>query len=332
VDDRYGAPSFSSELIFERIPGAPVHHCSTLTEAPNGDLVCVWYGGSYESADDQVLFVSRRKQGERHWSEPEVLEKGEPLHPPGNALVFRAGPERLGLVWGRMDSSRPLRRGGGWGECQLMARYSNDSGLTWTETTTMEGYAGFLPRNVPITLDSGELAIPVTGHLEGKRGGFLLLTSDGGETWRHSGVMRGGSQPTVIQRDDSSLFAFLRSEPYILRTESRDGGRTWSETERTDLHCPGSGIAMRRLRNGHLVLVHNDSPNDRSPLNIVRSTDEGATWSDSRILEPNPGEYSYPCVLQTSDGAIHITYTFRRYAIKHVELNEDWLVHLERPN
>jgi predicted neuraminidase/peroxiredoxin len=333
VDDRYGVVSFSSELIFEHIPGAPVHHCSTLAEAPNGDLLCVWYGGSYESADDQVLFVSRRKQGEGDWSVPEVLVKGDPLHPPGNALVFRAGPNRLGLLWGRMDSSRPLRRGGGWGECQLMARYSDDDGHTWTPDAEMDGLYACLPRNAPLTLQTGELAVPLSGKTDEARGGFLLVTGDAGATWRRSGVMRGGSQPTVIQRDDGSLLALLRSEPMILRSESRDLGKTWTKPEKTDLRCPGSGIAMCRLANGHLILVYNDSPNsDRTPLNIVRSTDEGATWTEQRILEPNWGEYSYPCVIQTSDGKIHITYTFRRYAIKHLELNEDWLVHLLRPN
>lgn len=37
-------------------------------------------------------------------------------------------------------------------------------------------------------------------------------------------------------------------------------------------------------------------------------------------------------IIQGSAGTIHVTYTFRRYAIKHVEMNEDWLVRLERPN
>ena len=56
---------FSSELIFDKIPRAPDHHCSTLAEAPNGDLLCVWYGGSYEVADDEVLYLARRRKGPR---------------------------------------------------------------------------------------------------------------------------------------------------------------------------------------------------------------------------------------------------------------------------
>lgn len=115
-------------------------------------------------------------------------------------------------------------------------------------------------------------------------------------------------------------------------TESHDGGLTWSDPEPTQLRCPGAGIAMTRLKNGHLVLVFNDSEDRRTPLSIALSRDEGKTWETPLELESNPGEYSYPSVMQTEDGIIHIVYTFRRYTIKHVEMNEDWLIHSERPN
>ncbi len=89
---------------------------------------------------------------------------------------------------------------------------------------------------------------------------------------------------------------------------------------------------MIPLTNGHWVLVYNDTETSRTPLSITRSLDEGRTWETPLKLEANPGEYSYPSVLQTADGKIHITYTFRRYTIKHVELNEDWMEHITRPN
>ena len=89
---------------------------------------------------------------------------------------------------------------------------------------------------------------------------------------------------------------------------------------------------MTRLNNGHLLLVYNDSPDARSPLNIVRSVDDGKTWEQPLTLEYNLGEYSYPCIVQTVDDMIHITYTFRRFGIKHVSMNETWLTQFERPN
>lgn len=89
---------------------------------------------------------------------------------------------------------------------------------------------------------------------------------------------------------------------------------------------------MRRLTNGHVILVFNNQDNSRTPLHIELSTDEGHTWGEPLRLESNPGEYSYPSVLEASDGKIHIIYTFRRYSIKHLEMNESWLTNFARPD
>ena len=177
---------------------------------------------------------------------------------------------------------------------------------------------------MPITLASGNLLLPLAHS--------FARTTDGGRTWEPLGAITSGCQPTVIERSDGSLLTLLRKGPRILQTESRDGGRNWSAASETALKNPSAGIAMTRLANGHLVLVFNDSETARTPLSIARSLDEGRTWETPLALESNPGEYSYPCVIQTSDGRIHVTCTFRRYSIKHVEFNEDWLSHLQRPN
>lgn len=334
IEDPYGSIEFSSELIFESIPGYPVHHCSSITEAPNGDLLVTWYGGSYESADDQVLFLSRRKKGLRVWSKPEILVTS-PGKPPGNAILFSDKRNRVWLVWGRMDGTQPMSRGTGWDACQLFYRTSSDSGATWSaDKPFYHDTLGWLPRNLPIFLSDGTLIVPISDERNGHGVdlSFFLASKDNGETWTQSGIMRGGEQPTFIERSDGTLLAYLRAYPNIKASQSHDHGKTWSTPEPTQWKNPDSGISMRRLKNGHVLLVFNNQDNARSPLHITRSLDEGRTWSKPLELEPNPGEYSYPSVLQTSDGKIHIIYTFRRYSIKHVELNEGWLVHLERPD
>jgi predicted neuraminidase len=330
----YGAIEFSSELIFDSIPGYPVHHCSTITEAANGDLLASWYGGSYESSDDQVLFLSRRKKGARTWSKPEILVQS-PGHPPGNAVLFTDKRNRIWLVWGRMEGAQPMLRGTGWDACRLFYRTSSDNGITWTKDQPFyQDTLGWLPRNLTITLADGRLIVPISdernGH--GVDWSFFLATKDDGATWTQSGIMKGGEQPTFIERSDGTLLCYMRTRPNIKASESHDGGKTWSEPVPTQWKNPDAGISMRRLANGHVILVFNNQDNARTPLHIALSTDEARTWLDPLILETNPGEYSYPSVLQTSDGKIHIIYTFRRYSIKHVEMNEDWLVRMTRPN
>lgn len=332
IDNPYGTISFSSELIFEKIPSAVAHHCSTLAEAPNGDLLCLWYGGSYESGSDQTLFLSRRPKGERVWTEPEVLVR-DPEQPPGNAVIFVDGADRVWIVWGRMEASRPLRRGAGWGECRLLYRISTDNGFTWSNDEVMPGSFSWLPRNVPIILANGELVLPVSGGAsQAHDGAFFLITADNGKTWEQSAVIAGGSQPTVVERADGSLMTFLRGEPRIRSSESHDRGRTWTEATPTQLMNPGAGIAMTRLQSGELLLVYNNSATKRTPLSITTSSDDGETWSDPLDLETNPGVYSYPCAIQASDGKIHVTYTYRRYTIIHTEFNETWLTHFVRPH
>ena len=323
VSDPFASVAFSSELLFEKIPDVPAHHCSTIAEAGNGDLVVVWYGGSYESSDDQALFLSRRKKGSRDWSAPKSLIR-DSLRPPGNAVVFPTGKHRLCIVWARMEASRPLRRGGGWGETRLLYRISEDDGFTWSKDELFLGGVWDGLRNAPIVLTNGRILLPL--------GRSFASTKDGGRTWEHLGTVGSGGQPTLIERADHSLLTLLRKGPRILESESRDGGLTWSQPVAIALKNPNSGIAMRRLQNGHAVLVFNDSETSRTPLSIARSLDEGKTWEIPLALESNPGEYSYPCVVQDSAGRLHITYTFRRYTIKHVELDENWLNHLHRPN
>jgi len=337
IDDLYGTVAFSSELIFEKIPGAVAYHCSTLTECANGDLLCLWYGGSYEAADDQKLWLARRKKGERFWQKPEAIA-GSSIAPAGNPIIFTDGIGRVWVLWGKKIGDRPRRRGSG-GPGRLMYRISSDNGKTWTKDkpfgVKFGVKLGWGVRNVPTWLSTGEMALPLSGlkdQGDDLKSLYIMKTKDNGKTWETSAPYRGGSQPTVIERKDGSLFVMMRGKPIIKQTISKDGGKTWSKAVPSKLPNPNAGIAMTKLKNGHVILVFNNTSKGRSPLNIARSLDGGRTWEKPLTLEPNPGEYSYPCVIQTSDGRIHISYTFRRYTIKHVEMNEDWLVHMKRPN
>src|SRR5262249_46383508 len=111
----------------------------------------------------------------------------------------------------------------------------------------------------------------------------------------------------------------------LWRAVSRDRGFSWSHPERDRLPNPGTPVEAVRLHNGHLVLAFNNSPTDRSPLSLALSPDEGRNWRQARDLESAPGEYTHPSILQTEDGAIHITYTYQHRAIKHVTVNEEWI-------
>lgn len=106
----------------------------------------------------------------------------------------------------------------------------------------------------------------------------------------------------------------------ICVADSADGGETWSSARPTSLPNPNSGIDAVRLADGRIVLCHNPVESGRTPLVLSVSEDDGDTWREAVVLESGPGEYSYPAVVQAADGALHVTYTWRRERIAHVEV------------
>lgn len=330
--DPYGDMYFASELIFRKIPGVAVHHCPTVAEAANGDLLCLWYAGSYESANDQALYLARRAKDACCWSTPERVVSN-PGQPPGNAVIFTFPDGRIGIIWGRMEGSRPVRRGAGWSECRLMQRVSKDNGHTWNEDVEIPGSLAWLPRNLPITLENGDFVLPISGVVDRKYGSFLLVLQKDGVSWERRGFIPGGEQPTVVDLGGGKLLCLMRHERRLLESRSEDNGATWTDTELTELKCPDSGICMTRMDSGRIVLAYNDTDGDaRTPFNLVQSTDGGRTWKEPKVLEADWGEFSYPSLLQGADGMLHLAYTYRRFSIKHSTFDEGWLTILERPN
>jgi len=64
-----------------------------------------------------------------------------------------------------------------------------------------------------------------------------------------------------------------------------------------------------KLRNGHLLLVYNDSFSDRTPLTAAISTDGDRTWPHRRNLAEGKGDFAYPFAIQAKDGRILVVYT-----------------------
>jgi predicted neuraminidase len=100
---------------------------------------------------------------------------------------------------------------------------------------------------------------------------------------------------------------------------SDDGGENWTPLQPTELPNPDSGIDAVTLASGGVVLAYNHSRTARTPLNLALSED-GRQWSALAVLEDEPGEYSYPAVIQCSHGGVHVTYTWNRRRIRHVSL------------
>lgn len=195
---------------------------------------------------------------------------------------------------------------------------------------------GWMTRAQVVVLPSGRFLLPL--YSDGFLLGLMAISDDGGASWRPSEPIVGAAlnQPSIARKQDGTLVAYMREECDIhklaLRSESKDDGETWSVAEYTDIPNPNSSLAVATLRDGRWVMAYNDSQVDRHTLNLALSDDEGATWKWHRHLDDQEGGgFHYPCVLQSRDGLIHVTYTYQPgentgKSIKHVALDANWII------
>ena len=159
------------------------------------------------------------------------------------------------------------------------------------------------------------------------RGGCISRRSgDRGQTWQatpavNDGHEIGAIQPSILLHPGGRLEALGRTrQGKIFEIWSGDGGSTWGPMSLTALPNPNSGLDAVTLADGRHLLVYNHTVRGRSPLNVALSAD-GKAWQAALVLETEPGEFSYPAVIQTADGLVHVAYTWKRQSIKHVVLD-----------
>ena len=206
-----------------------------------------------------------------------------------------------------------------WG----MLRTSTDNGQTWSEARRLpDGILGPI-KNKPVQLPNGDILSPTSTEHEGWRVHFERST-DGGATWTatapvNDGKTIGAIQPSILQHKDGKLQAVGRTQQQgkVFTIWSEDQGRTWGPMSLLDLPNPNAGIDAVTLADGRFVLVYNHIPKGRTPLNVAVSAD-GREWRNVLTLESEPGEFSYPAVIQSHDGLLHITYTWKRTRVRHV--------------
>jgi predicted neuraminidase len=297
----------------------PSCHASTIIENRNG-LIAAWFGGTAERNPDVGIWISHFTKGV--WSKPVEVANGiqhkNKRYPCWNPVLYNAGKEIL--LFFKVGPSPSAW----WGELIK----SDDNGKTWSRAYRLpEDILGPI-KNKPVLLDDGELLCPSSTENDGWRV-HMEITSDNGLKWEKTPSLNEKDiraiQPTLLMHPEGKIQLLCRSSgSWILTSWSEDNGRTWSGLSPTILPNPNSGIDAVTLKDGRQLVVYNHLTKGRNILNVAVSKN-GTDWEAAALLENDRTgtEFSYPAVIQTDDGLIHITYTWNRKQIKHVVIDAE---------
>jgi predicted neuraminidase len=331
-------------------------HAATLVETANGDLLCAWFNGPGEGEPGTNILLSHLPAGTDTWGAPVQLS-ADAHRSEQNPLLFvppppagSSGPTG-GEVWLLHTSNEPHDQS----TSRVIHRRSTDGGLTWDRSEVLFDQLGSFIRNPIVVLSNGDWLLPAYDCDKSAERTVLKLSTDRGENWSTVEVPDavGQVQMSIVEISPGELVGYYRSRAAdrIHRSVSKDNGRTWTAPEKTSLPNNNSAVQVLRLDDGRLVMVFNDSSADRdqfrwvddgeggvrrktlrTPLTLALSEDEGETWPYWRNLQVQDEEYrenefgySYPTLLQTRDGRLHVAYSYLRKTIKHVILAPEWI-------
>jgi len=310
----------------------PQVHASTLVETPSG-IVAAFFSGTHEKNPDVGIRVTHLENGK--WTRPVEVANGvqndKLRYPAWNPVLFQPKEGPLMLFYKVGPDPREW-----WG----MLITSDDDGKTWSEPKKLgeDPAIGALlgpVKNKAVQLEDGTIIAPTSTERKKDDDTFWMvhfeISKDNGKTWEVVGPINDGVefdaiQPSILFHKDGSLQILCRTrQDVISESWSTDNGQTWSPMTATSLPNPNSGTDAVTLADGRQLLIYNHStkegeePKGRNILNLAIS-DDGKNWKPFMTLENEPNEsgYSYPAIIQSKDGMVHMTYTYDRKTVKYV--------------
>jgi len=308
------------------------HHGSTVAELPDGTMATVWYHGVAEKSPDARLIWSKFAPDATEWTWPELLYD-DPGRSEGNPALWVAEDGTLSVffvtIWG--DS---------WTESKIRLIQSDDGGDSWDDPVILRNGFCWMTRHRPARLPDGDLLLPL--YSECLAYPVFMRSGDNFATWTEESHFTldyflghlGQIQPALTVLEDGTVTAITRDglpTNKVKRMVSEDNGYTWTSSARTALPNSGTSVDQVTLKDGHVVVVYNDSPETRFPLTVALSHDGGETFAATRNINEECDQascsYAYPSIAQnTHDGAIWVTYTHNRDTIGWVRFNEAWIL------
>jgi len=332
------------------IPPYKSNHASTIEILPDGTLAAAWFSGVKEEADNCAIVFATLPAGTTNWTTATTVSQREGYSNQNPELFYDNITSTLHLF----HSQAPFKSGES--EAWIWVLSSTDGGSTWSKPAPLFSAPGAFPRNRIIPGLDGTVLFPyynASGKDTPFKANYAIIARSGkdhklseGSDWASTPIPGSANlaQPTVVRLvpAKSTLKAWFRDRraEHIYTADSSDDGRTWSKPVPSGLPNPNVGIEAFPLLSGHVAMVFNNyskataGKHGRTPLTIAMSEDSGATWKYQRNLQvwddgqtgpTGKVEYSYPTLLQSHDGVIHVMYTYDRATIKYIQISEEWI-------
>lgn len=281
-----------------------------------GRLFAIFYsGGITEDVGNYSLLVKSDDQG-KTWSEPiAVAFWGQDSRAYDPCLWI----DPLGRLW-LFVAVMPNHR-----QMAYLCEDPDADELQWSDAITV-GHDVMM--NKPIVTKEGKWLLPIAVWRDGikvkfetsssPKLSFVYESCDQGKSFVRLGGAdvphRAYDEHMILERCDGSLLMLVRTNSGIGKSESFDGGLTWSEGSDSGLGGPNSRFCIRRLKSGRVLLINHAVSNARSHLTAYLSEDDAKTFPYSLLIDGRL-DVSYPDITQAPDGLIYVVYDRERGAI-----------------
>ncbi len=224
---------------------------------------------------------------------------------------------------------------------------SDDNGKTWSDVQIVPTGYKYCGIHQPVVSKTGRIILPIWHVFDDKRkwGAFCALSDDRGKTWRSGKEIIADSTAPVqldeqsgVELNDGRIWMLFRQlhGGHLVEASSPNGGESWQDVRDSRFVSPAAPPAMRRLADGRILLVWNNSLKPKHVFNrlvlaAAISDDEGRSWRGYReiartngVLGPQ-GWVCYPFITQTDDGTVIVTYGTADFTANMLRLDPDWL-------
>lgn len=326
----------------------PEVHSAAAIELADNNIMAFWYGGTREGHKDVNIYKNTWHNSQQQWGEESTITTrlqtrdgtSRYIRKLGNPVVSRGPDDSIWLFYVSVSI-------GGWAGSAINLIISYDEGDSWSPAkrliTSPFLNISTLLKGSSIHYTDGSIGLPVYHEFLGKFSELLRLDSSGNVidktrlSWGKTSL-----QPVIVPFTSTQAITMMRyhggSPHRILSQYSNDSGLSWSTVEKTTLPNPNAGIHAIQLADGQLLLAFNNQEDEREDMTLAASGNQTKSWEIKKVIEKhhlkkpdNSKQFSYPWLLQTKNGNIHLLYTWHKSHIKHQLFNQQWLENKELP-